>query len=388
MSHGKGQTEKVAIFYVPIGTGHEMAALAVEQALAPLLATDNCRVSMLDACQLCDKSVFTGGRGVHESLNTITGQLYDFLWRSELFAPAEDKFGKFLALVSKGLEDYLLNVRPRLVISTHAMPSILVSYFRRKHRLDNLEHLAVTTDFRAHSCWPVSGVDLYAVASEEAGRDLVGRGVPSQVIKVTGIPLRSGFTRARKSRRPLPVVLVVAGSSQRGLYSLVVKKLWPALQKFDDNSGFELSIVTGRDTRLKESLERHVTQRQLQNIKVFGFVEEMGELMAVADLLVTKPGGLICSEALAVGLPLLLVGPNFGQEKANAEYLTRKGAAVRVGVNEDVLSKINEVLQEKELLLEMAKSALGLSKPRAAQDVAKLAKQLLSSLPEIDCGQE
>jgi processive 1,2-diacylglycerol beta-glucosyltransferase len=55
----------------------------------------------------------------------------------------------------------------------------------------------------------------------------------------------------------------------------------------------------------------------------------MSEFMAAADCLIGKPGGLTISEALARGLPMVIVNPIPGQEERNADYLLEEGAAIR-----------------------------------------------------------
>ena len=104
--------------------------------------------------------------------------------------------------------------------------------------------------------------------------------------------------------------------------------------------------------------------------RVLGFVANMHELMAVADLIVTKPGGLTTSEALAMGKPLFILNPIPGQEAANSDFLLERGAAAKVNRVEDVPFRIEQLIGSTKLK-EMARTAKKMGHPSAAQDVCR-----------------
>src|SRR6266851_2286698 len=91
----------------------------------------------------------------------------------------------------------------------------------------------------------------------------------------------------------------------------------------------------------------------------------MHELMAVSDLIITKPGGLTSSEALATSKPLMILNPIPGQEAANSDFLLERGAAAKVNRVEDLPYRLEQLLGSKKLA-QMAKAAHALGRPRAA----------------------
>src|SRR5205823_8577959 len=103
---------------------------------------------------------------------------------------------------------------------------------------------------------------------------------------------------------------------------------------------------------------------------VLGFATNMHELMAVADLIVTKPGGLTTSEALAMGKPHFILNPIPGQEAANSDFLLERGAAAKVNRIEDLPFKLEQLLGSKKLK-EMARAARELGHPDAAREVCR-----------------
>ena len=104
--------------------------------------------------------------------------------------------------------------------------------------------------------------------------------------------------------------------------------------------------------------------------QVLGFVSNMHELMAVSEMIITKPGGLTTSEALAMGKPLFILNPIPGQEAANSDFLLERGAAGKVTRVEDLPYRVAQLLGSKKLA-EMGAAARALGRPSAAPDICR-----------------
>jgi len=131
---------------------------------------------------------------------------------------------------------------------------------------------------------------------------------------------------------------------------------------------FQTLVVTGRNEELRRELSgvdrKHPTH-------VLGYASNMHELMTIADLIVSKPGGLTSSEALALGKPLFILNPIPGQEAANSDFLLEHGAATKVNRVEDLPYRIDQLLGSKKLA-EMASAARALGRPDAARKICEL----------------
>jgi processive 1,2-diacylglycerol beta-glucosyltransferase len=129
----------------------------------------------------------------------------------------------------------------------------------------------------------------------------------------------------------------------------------------------QIVVVAGRNEALRRELaardRRHPTH-------VLGFVGNMHELMASADLIISKPGGLTSSEALALGKPLLILNPIPGQEAANSDFLLEHGAAAKVNRVEDLPFRVGQLLGTRKLAA-LARAAKVLGRPDAAADVCR-----------------
>jgi processive 1,2-diacylglycerol beta-glucosyltransferase len=130
---------------------------------------------------------------------------------------------------------------------------------------------------------------------------------------------------------------------------------------------FQTLVVCGRNEELRREL---AAEDRKHPTRVLGFASNMHQLMAVADLIITKPGGLTSSEALALGKPLFILDPIPGQEAANSDFLLERGAAAKVNRVEDLPFRVEQLLGSKKLG-EMAKAAKALGRLKSAESVCR-----------------
>jgi len=267
--------------------------------------------------------------------------------------------------------------RPDAVVCTHYLPLELLGDLKtRAAKKDSASReclpsplvVSVVTDFEAHALWMEGCVDLYCVAAEETKARLVARGAPAENVVATGIPISSRFSTVpdRKAVRQTlglrddqPVLLVLSGGFGMGPVAEILREL----DKVD--RPFQTVVVTGRNEELRRELagsdHKHPTH-------VLGFVTNMQDLMSVADLIISKPGGLTTSESLALGKPLFILNPIPGQEAANSDFLLERGAAAKVNRVEDLPYRVGQLLGTKKLA-EMAKAAKALGRAEAAREI-------------------
>jgi processive 1,2-diacylglycerol beta-glucosyltransferase len=230
--------------------------------------------------------------------------------------------------------------------------------------------VSIVTDFEAHALWMDAGVDLYCVAAEETKARLIARGAAAGNVIATGIPIAAKFSarpdargirKALGLRDDLPTILALSGGFGMG----PVGKILHELDKVPHE--FQTVVVCGRNEELRREL---AAQDRKHPTRVLGFASNMHELMAVADLIITKPGGLTSSEALAMGKPLLILDPIPGQEAANSDFLLERGAAAKVNRVEDLPYRVEQLLGSKKLGA-LAKAAKSLGRPNAAPEICR-----------------
>ena len=275
---------------------------------------------------------------------------------------------------------------PEVVFCTHYLPLEALGLLREKNprKRTDAERAAsrplvvsVVTDFEAHALWMDECVDLYCVAAESTGARLMARGARPESVVATGIPIARRFSqvvdrkavrRAMGIREDFPIVLLLSGGFGMGPITEVMTQIdkTPA--------AFQVIAVAGRN----EELRRELAVQECQHpIRVLGFANNVHELMAISDLIVTKPGGLTTSEALAMGKPLLIVNPIPGQEAANSDFLLEHGAGAKVNRVEDLPFRIEQLLASRKLE-EMSAAAKSLGRPQAAGAICEAALHRLA----------
>jgi len=265
--------------------------------------------------------------------------------------------------------------RPDVVVCTQAFPCGLVAEFKRRTRRP-LTLIAVTTDFVPHAFWVYEEVDYYTAACEEAREKLRADGVPQDKVFVSGIPIDAAFSQRKPGREVLerfglvtgiPVVMIMGGGHGLGPIQSVLEEL--------DESPVQLQIVLvcGINRKLLRWARQQRTFRH--RLAVFEYADHIDELMSVASVLVTKPGGVTTAEALAMTLPMVIMSPIPGQETRNTQLLVKHEAAVRAEGAQEVFAAIMEVLLMHKRRYGIFSFWYGmnrLAKPHAATDIAKL----------------
>jgi processive 1,2-diacylglycerol beta-glucosyltransferase len=370
-------TRRVLVLSASVGAGHLRAAQAVELALrelAPEATVQN--LDVLDLTNAIFRRVY--GRAYLDLVNRaphMLGYFYDLLDRPP---SSRHKSDRLRMLVEKlNLGKFLKFLRSQswdLIVNTHFLPAEIIAYLRRRGDLATPQ-FTVTTDFETHRLWVNQPCDCYFTATEEGARNLQHWGVPAADIRVTGIPIHPAFSRpldpaACRAQHGLcgdrPVVLQLAGGFGVG----PVERLLAGLLAVE--TPLELVVVAGRNEELRQRLEQvPVPARHL--VHVLGFTTVMHELLAAADVVVTKPGGLTTSESLSQGTPIIVVNPIPGQESRNSDFLLENGAAIKVNNVATLAFKLTELLQDPRRLAQLKQQARGLGRPQAAFDVARAA---------------
>jgi processive 1,2-diacylglycerol beta-glucosyltransferase len=279
---------------------------------------------------------------------------------------------------SARLARLLETLRPDAVISVHATPAAAMAALA----LDGRRlppHTTAVTDFVAHSQWMPRPVDRYCVAAEEVRNEFVARGIPPERVVVTGVPVRAEFARAvdtPAARRALglapdPLTVVAMAGTQGSLGRLA--DVTRALLRM--RRPMQAVVVAGRDERLRARLARAA---EGSPIRVVGYVEDVRTLLAAADLLVTKAGGMTLAEATAAQVPLLLYGSLPGQERGNERFASRAGIAL-VARSRGELRRLLERAAGDPLTMERLQGSLRrLRRPEAAQHIVDLVTEQIA----------
>ena len=268
-----------------------------------------------------------------------------------------------------------------VVVSTHFLTSALLGRMRMRGEL-RAPVVTVVTDEHPHAVWLHRGVDLTCVASRAARTAAIAGGMDPSRVEITGIPIDPRFCMTHQrsfavTEQPRPMILVCGGGHGLGDIPAVVRSLLAT------SLHCTIVVVCGKNAALEVAMRGLQSSGNAEGasgpeLRVLGYSNAMHELMAAADLMVGKPGGLTTTEARAVGLPMVLLQPIPGQEERNADMLVSLGAAVRAQRATDAGPAVAAIIGDPVRLRSMRIAASAAGNPRAAFDVATGISALLA----------
>jgi 1,2-diacylglycerol 3-beta-galactosyltransferase len=366
---------RLLLLFSDTGGGHRSAAYAVAQALQDLYG-GQIQLELVDALAEYAPWPFNHLDGIYPYMVRLKGWPWGAGYR---LSDGPQR----AALLTSGCWPWVRRALSRLI---HDHPADVIVCF---HPM--LNHLILRTLTRtgaktplitqvidlatAHAFWFVPQVTLCLVPTEENRRRALARGLPTERVLVTGLPVHPHFVEtaqedAHTIRRrlglesDLPTVLLVGGAEGMGPLHCI------SAAATDSGVRAQLVIVTGRNERLRAKLSARTWPLP---VRVEGFVHNMHEWMRAADLLVTKAGPSTVSEALVMGLPMVLSGALPGQERPTVDYVVQAGAGVWAPTPRQVTSAVRELLAPGTPRLgHMAARARSLARPDAAWRAAQV----------------
>lgn len=270
--------------------------------------------------------------------------------------------------------------KPDVILCSQAYPCGVVADFKRIYDID-VQLIGVVTDYVPHSFWVYPDVDYYIVASDQAKERLIQKGVPSDRIKCFGIPIeykfcnnldRDSIFKKLEFDSRKPVILVMGGGQGLG----PIKKIIRLLDRLALDA--QLIIVCGTN----EKLFRWFTARKdkfNKKIACFKYVDNIDELMQISSVIITKPGGLTTAEAMAKGLPMIIVRPIPGQEENNTQFLLNNNAAIQVNSLKELSPLMESLFTNQDRLDLIRQSANKLGQPEASVNIARLVLDLCNN---------
>jgi 1,2-diacylglycerol 3-beta-galactosyltransferase len=365
---------KILILTADAGFGHRSAAIAVAAALEEKFAEDTI-VEIVNP--LDDNRVPTFLRDSQSDYTKWVRSVPDLY---QLGYEASDGVlsnalleRSLVVLLIDAMRGILEASNPDVILTTYPLyQSTLTALFRsRRYRVPL--YTAVTDLSTVHRMWFHKRVDGCLVPNALVGDLAISCGMSSQQITITGIPVHPNVVRDSRPKNEIrqelgwqpDIPTVLAVSSKR------VDRMVDTLNIINHYGGkVQLAVVAGKDERMLQEInqfEWHIP------VKVYDFVENMPALMHAADLAICKAGGLIVTESLACGLPMILIEVIAGQETGNAEYVTALGAADLAETPIAVLENLDHLLMSDQLLLKQrARNAARIGQPNSAYKVADI----------------
>lgn len=363
---------RVLFISAPVGAGHIRAAKAISVALCK--NNDEIETKIANVFDFFNPSIGQMILKIYLKILKIFPRLYGmaYSWGNESsFALAGRKV--ISGYLAKKMEKYIMDYNPALIVCTHATPAGLVAHLIKTNKL-TIPVVAVVTDFVVHRLWIYPEIAHYTVANEHMRNFLIKHGIKSNCIEIMGIPVDEKFSIIADKQRILrelkfhsksKTVLIMGG----GTGILPMDDIVACCESID--VPLQIIVVTGNNKSIYNKLL--TLQPTFRNkVKILGYVDNVNELMSVADLIISKPGGMTVAEALCQGVPMLIYRPIPGQEEANTNYLLACQAALRADSLVDIQEIIRKLfIEEPETWIALQKNMLSISQPMASTMIAQ-----------------
>ena len=368
----------VLILSSAIGSGHMRASAAVVRGVALLDPEKTC--SIVDFPHEVSPDIERLLRDVYLQSLKLWPTAYGRLYQSSGTGNQDTYMSYIQTAGLKTLERLVASSGAQALVAPHFYGAGVLGVYKEQN--PGMFSAVVLTDYVPHPIGVPLNLDLYVVADDAAAEVVAKLGVPEERIHPTGIPIDPSFEEpadADSARRDvlnledddLPVVLVMGGGLGGGDLQDVVSLLLEA------SEAMHLVVLCGSNERSRTRLARLATRRG-REATFLAFTDRVRDLMAAGAALVTKPGGMSCTEALASRLPQVLFHPIPGQEEDNAAAIVRYGAGVMVREPSHILGQTLKILTSPNQRNSMVEAANAAHKPHSARSAASL---ILGGLP-------
>lgn len=370
-------SRKILILSVSAGAGHARAAEAIRaQANIDYPHDTVVHVDVMQYATAGFRKLYTDFyMHLVNKAPSLWGYLYHYSNEAKRDSTLENLRRRLERWNAKALMRFIAEFRPDAIICTHFLPAEILSRLLSRGELDCPVWVQVT-DFDLHRMWVHDGMHGYFAANEEVAFRMREHGISNEQIHVTGIPIMPAFTQVLGRElcaaelacdpRRTTVMLMSGGGGVGDMASLARRILEMPVDTPEES--FQLIVLTGKNQQAFSALQLMRSEYSGRLFPV-GFTREVERLMACADLIVTKPGGLTTSECLAMGLPMIVNAPIPGQEERNADYVLESGAALKAVDETALCFRIQSLLKDPQRLQQMRSAAAQIAQPDAAKSV-------------------
>lgn len=374
---------RVLVVTSSVGSGHNQAANAIVETLAPMLP--NARIDTLDTMELVPRyfrMYYAGGfKLCMTHLATLYGWGFKLLDRPQTpqrglnerlrIRHERRALRRFIEIVEE--------MKPDLVVQTHFLSIPAIGWLMQQGRGPRRQAVVVT-DVEAHRWWYGENVDRYFLPNEQSAKPLQRWGVGPERITISGIPLRPKWHvsldrdmiyRDWSLPQDRPIVLLSGGAefTVGPIVEMAAKLVAASPQAC-------IMVLAGRNKQLLADLTK--LNLPPESLRPVGYTDRMPELAEIASLMITKPGGITTAECLSRGLPMVFLKPVPGQEGLNARYFQEQGAGIITRSTNEVVHVVQGLLNSPGRLKELSDNAGRLYRPSSQIITTQLAQMLMS----------
>ena len=377
------EKKKVLITYATYGSGHKTVANYVYEYLEKYSDYEIKIIDLMDYENLIgyiSKKAFEQNFK-HKTSSIIFSIIYEIMDYKATTIPYKQVTKSVFK--NKKLKEDIISFGPDLLISTHFFGNIVVGMLNKK-KLTNAKIISIIPDYDSHEMWlkDEKSINAFIVSNEIVKNQLVEEKINPKKVYPYGLPLAEKFknlsdvTDIKEKyhvNNKKKTFLFFAGGSLGSSFSYdYLKKLLS--KKYDIN----IIFVCGKNEKLKTKVTKLVTKNNYQNVEIIGFSNEVNNLLNVADVVITKPGGLSITECLEMKKPMLLIPGNGGQEIYNARFICKNGYGLKCKTPRKLAKTVGNLLYKKHLLNNLKRKLNTYFDNNSIEKIYKLSEKLLN----------
>ena len=366
--------KKILYLFSDTGGGHRSAANALIKTVEEIMGDNAPRQEMTDVFASSNKLI-----SLLANLYAPVIKYCPFLWGA-LYHVTNNKLSIVIMdkisdpFVSKKLQELIKEKNPDIIVSVHPVTNHIAAKAMKRIN-HNVPLLTVVTDpVTFHRVWICPQVDKIVLATEDAKTLCRKYGFGLDNIEVLGFPIDPKFFKTSSPKKELRETIGIApgkftvlfmggGEGGGNIYEFISE-----LNK--GNLDIQLIIITGRNHLLKKKLEDNSSKFKFP-MKIFGFTDQVADIMGASDLIITKAGPGTIIEAVSKSLPIILTSFLPGQEEGNVEYVLTMQLGDMVKDRKGIVQAVQNIMQPENYKRRV--SALRKeNKPNAVYDIAKL----------------
>lgn len=379
------QRNRILFAISDTGGGHRSGAAALHAALLQHPRAHGLEYNTIDMITSTGLPLLRNAPGLYDDLSTRWLPLFDLLFQLTNGRKRIDTISQ-IAYVSAQRNIYrtIESYKPDLIVSVHPLANRFIGHARRTYNMP-FRFITVVTDLvSVHTAWGDLDADLCIAPTQEGADVLIKQGMPRDKVVYAGFPVHPKFTACKlttpEARAVTHIdakrftVLVTAGGVGSGRLRELVLALHAA------HPEMQLLVVTGRNASLRSELQRLALP---QHVHIYGFVDNMEQLMAASDVVVTKAGPGTLMEALVMRRPVVITEAVGMQERGNIDFVVMRGLGAYSKRVPDIVTAVTALMDPATHAATVAR--LGDAVPRdGAQRIAEIIlDQLMIAPPEV-----
>lgn len=353
---GDDRVLKVLLFTASLGDGHNQVASALRDEFVSrgvqVIEVDYFRAKHLRTARFLERS--------YEWITHYVPYIYGGAYKITSNFRSQHPLWKFASVLSKkAVLTALHEYDPDIVLQIfpdHALASLTKGRVRKPYIG------VVLTDYSMHGHWFHENVDTYFLPHEDLIAPAKSFLTMRSEIAISGIPIRSQFYRKYHLKpipsKQTPYILVATGG--RGVFPNLKDVILKTHKGFRN---YSIYVMCGRNKLMLDKVKK--LSITVPNLYALPFVENVADWLRDASFAVIKSGGITVSECLACACPMIIFHPQPGQEKNNAIFMERMGAA-KIARNLNEFDNALEIMQSPVQRKKMSATCTSLAHPNAA----------------------